>query len=375
MKIVIAAGGSGGHLFPALGLAYELSQRDEETEFIFLLSERSEDWKIFRRVTEESCLKWPESSVNAFMLPVRPKGAGGLDSFIFLVKLFQGFVASASILCRERPSVAVGFGGYISGPILLLAALSRIPTLIHEQNVLPGRTNRILSRFVDEIAVSFEETRDFFKKRKGALVVTGNPLRPDLSKVDRNDVLKKFDFKEDKFTILVMGGSRGSHKINKVFMESLVQMGDKREKLQAIHLTGEADYGWVKREYERIGVKHQVFSFLHDVSTAYHITNLVIARAGATSISEITSFGLPAILIPYPYARYHQKANAKVLNDAGAAMVIEEKELSSAHLKRSIVSLVEDNGRRSEMAEKSQRLKIPDAAEKLADEVISLLHR
>ncbi|MFZ5799876.1 MAG: UDP-N-acetylglucosamine--N-acetylmuramyl-(pentapeptide) pyrophosphoryl-undecaprenol N-acetylglucosamine transferase, partial [Candidatus Omnitrophota bacterium] len=226
-----------------------------------------------------------------------------------------------------------------------------------------------LAGFADKIAVSFPESRRYFPK--GKTVYTGCPVRKELLSVDRDAALRRFGFQDDKFTVLVLGGSKGSHSLNEKFIEALRDFPQK-ERLRIIHLCGDTDYQRVSKAYQEIGVSHLVLAFLKGIGYAYKLADLVVSRAGASAIAELASFGLPAILVPYPFAGGHQYFNARVLTKAGAAIMVEDKALSGAALKQNILGLMDDRQRLKEMGRKSLSCAAPEAVEDLAAQLIQL---
>jgi UDP-N-acetylglucosamine--N-acetylmuramyl-(pentapeptide) pyrophosphoryl-undecaprenol N-acetylglucosamine transferase len=303
---------------------------------------------------------------------VRYSSIGGfrISSMFGLIKCF---FESLLFLKDFKPDIVIGFGGAGSLPLILEAKILGIRTLIHEQNVIPGRTNRFLSFFVDRICVSFPETKDYFLRvNKRKVIFTGNPLREEIGTKSKIESLRYFDLDFDRFTLLIMGGSQGSSKINSIFLETLLYF--QNNDLQVIHITGFRDYRYVRNFYEKIRFKNsRVFDFLERADYAYGAADLVICRSGATTISEITKCKLPSILIPYPYAYGHQKENALTLARKGAAILIEDKDLSPSYLRDIILDLKNDRGRLKEMSSKFEELRIPDATQRLSEEVLSLL--
>lgn len=365
MKIFIAAGGSGGHIFPAIGLAQELKKAYKDMQLLFLVSGREQDRAMVRKEGYEV------KSIPVKQMP----GHLGPGYLVFLAALIRATLKSLLILGSFRPQVVVGFGGYVSGPPVFAARLLKIPTLIHEQNVVPGRANRILARWVNRIALSFEESKSFFRD-KHKLVVTGNPLRPHIKdtalNLTRAQALERFSFDAANFTILVMGGSLGAQNINQVFINTLSQIEpSQRDKLQIIHLTGSCQKGTQKGTVPFW--KYKAFPFLDDIGTAYKAADLLIARSGAGTIFESALFGLPAVLIPYTHAGAHQLDNAKVLAGQGGAVIIEEKALDPSHLKHTILHLIEHRQDLKTMGEKARQFASPRAGERLREEVVGLL--
>lgn len=348
MKILIAAGSSGGHIFPAIATAFRLRELNSENEVFFVGSKKDLDSSILKN----EGYKFGTVSSNK--------------------KIFDDLFASFSILKRFKPDIAVGFGGYVSFPALTMAKMMGIATLIHEQNIVPGMANRLLSNIVDRVGISFGETRNFFI-RKARIKETGNPIRASLVKLKKPQALKIFNLDEQRFTILVMGGSQGAHFINDAVLETLKGMPEpQRNYFQFIHLSGLKDFEFVRASYETLGVKNRVFSFCDRMSEVYSASDLVISRAGATSIAEIAFFALPAILVPYPNTRVHQIENAKFLEERGAAIVIEQASLSTGYLSEVMLKLMRDRHRLKTIAENASRLSVPEASLKLAEEIINV---
>lgn len=364
MRVLIACGGSGGHIFPGLSTASKLKSRDAHLEIFLICTQRVQDLAILSRYN--------------YRFKAIPMGGLGfpflsLNYCKSLVKLLWSLICCFVVIRQEQPDVVVGFGGYLSAPAIIAASLLRIPTLIHEQNFIPGFANRFLARFAKRIALSFEETAEFFE-HKSKLIVTGNPLRPQILKnVKRTVALNKFGFKEEKFSILIMGGSQGSHKINQIFMEMFVNMEEsQRENFQIIHITGYADYKFVSSGYQKIKAVYQCFPFTDEINYAYQAADLVIARAGASTVSEISHFHRPAILIPHPDQRVHQKENASVLSERGAAVVIPDRDLTATRLKSELSDLLNNQRRAALMAERVSEFACAQAADNLAEAILNM---
>ncbi|MBM3251956.1 MAG: undecaprenyldiphospho-muramoylpentapeptide beta-N-acetylglucosaminyltransferase [Candidatus Omnitrophica bacterium] len=357
MKILIACSGSGGHIFPALSSAKELKKQNCEIFFLQTNQENIDELIAFMGFN----LVYSNLEGISFL---------GLKNKVqSLFKLFLAAVNSFRIIAKIKPEVVIGFGGYHSGPIIVAAHLLKIPTLIHEQNVLPGKANAILSKFANRVAISFKESKDYFKSKK--IVFTGCPLRPEVLGISKEDALSKYNFAKDKFTILVMGGSQGSRSINLHFVKA-VSLLEQKDKIQIIHLTGKRDYEFVSKEYSKISVRCLVFDFLEEIGYAYKLADFIISRAGASTVSEIIALAIPAIIIPYPFARKHQTANAKILSDAGAAVLIEEERLSAQLLQEQISLLISNKAKLDQMKQAFKRFPAFNAAENLSREVLSL---
>ncbi len=363
MKVLIAAGGSGGHIFPAIALAEELKIKDRSSDIMFIGSDKALD----RRIFEKEGFKYRLLSANR--LPYK----ASFKTLLFLLKLSIDILRSTIILVKNRPDAVVGFGGYVSSPVIVAACILGIPRMVHEQNVVPGRANAMLFKFADLIAVSFEETKKYLGAYAGKAVFTGNPIRASLLKDDKSGNIKKLGLDPHKFTILVIGGSQGAHNLNKAFLKSLSNMDpDVRRSLQVIHITGVADYGWASAAYKELSVEHRVHSFVDRIEEAYSASDLIVTRSGASAIFEIAYFGRPMILIPYPFALSHQSENARIFSSKGAALEIDEKDLSGDIMKERLEGLLKDRNKLSAMGESARRMSVPDSSHSLAEALLNI---
>jgi UDP-N-acetylglucosamine--N-acetylmuramyl-(pentapeptide) pyrophosphoryl-undecaprenol N-acetylglucosamine transferase len=240
-----------------------------------------------------------------------------------------------------RPEVVIGFGTIDTVPLLLFAWFFRIKTIIHEQNVIPGRANILLSKFVDKVAISFGETRKYLNNNK--ILLTGNPIRKEMVYIDKSVAKDFFAFKENAFTILIMGGSQGSYRINRAILDAFDYFGKERASLQIIHISGVEDYNELLSAYNDLRLEVRLFPFLREMEYAYSLADLAICRAGATTISELIYFKLPALLVPYPFARRHQEGNAGLLEKIGAAIVVEDSKLDGKILSEIIEGFLIDS--------------------------------
>jgi len=360
MRALVVSGSSGGHIFPALGLLDSLKERNIQN--LLVLPRKSRENGI-----EISGYKVIYITLSSIRLSL------DLQNILSIAKFFQGAMESLFILSEFNPDIVIGFGSLASLPMLLLAYFLRIKTLIHEQNVIPGRANRFLAKFCDRIAVSFEETKKYLKGYEKKTVLTGNPIRRDLIRIDKSGALNFFGFRQDKLTLLVMGGSLASHKINIVFLQSLSEKAFK-SRLQVIHLCGRKDFDLLNSSYKDLGVNFRLLDFLKEMQYAYSASDLVICRAGATTISELIFFKVPAVIIPYPYAGGHQTANAKVLEEKGCAVIMEDENLASDKLQQTLQGLIESPQNLERMRLCYDSLKINNANELLADALFSTVN-
>ena len=352
MKVLIASGGSGGHIFPAVSLAKELEK--DNIEIIFVASRR----RLDRNVLENATYKKIFLSAN----PMPYKFSWRV--FIFLVKLFLDSVYALYLLLKVRPDIVIGFGGYTAGSIVLLATAMNIKTIIHEQNVVPGRTNKFLDKFVREIAVSFKETKKHFRNKN--VMVTGNPLREESISECRPEAIGKFGFDKEKLAILVMGGSQGARSLNDLVSRSLNLLPYERKKnLQVIHITGQADFEKFKDFYKKTGIAGRVFSFVENINEAYSICDLAISRSGAAAILELAALAKPMILIPYPSQKNNQRFNAMFFAERNAAIYKDEKNLKPEELENIILELIDNPEKRKALSENARKLSVVDGAERL----------
>lgn len=360
LRILAVSGSSGGHIFPALGLLDTLKEKCKDIETLLVLTKGKID-----------PLRLSGYKVNyIWITPV--KLSFDFKNTVAIFRLWKGFLKSVFILLEFKPDIVVGFGSLSCLPLISLAWIFRIKTLIHEQNVVPGRANRFLAKFVDRVTISFSETKDYFIGCQGKIAFTGNPMRKELIRIDRIKALRFFGLVENKFTVLVMGGSLGSHRINMGVLKTIKTLFPKYD-LQIIHISGLRDYDFLKRKYKDLNVDIKLFGFLESMQYAYSACDLVISRAGATTIAEIIFFGLPAIIIPYPYAYKHQLNNAKVLENKGCAVIIEDNKLDTDILSETLESLINNPVRLKSM--RSYYNNIPqtkNANDLLLNEVLSL---
>lgn len=321
MKVIIAGGGTGGHLFPGLALADCISQRYPEAKILFVGTQKGLEAKIIPKTKYE--LKF--ISIQGFI----GKSAG--QKIKTLISLLRSMNESKSIINSFSPDVIFGVGGYASFPVVLTASFRRIPTIILEQNTVPGLANKILGRFVSAIAITYPETMDYFPKQK--VYLTGTPIRKEILQADTEKAKRLFSLEDGKITILVFGGSLGARKINKAMTEALPYLLSIKDRIQIIHQTGEHDYNWVSTEYRNFQFKATILPFIYEMAEAYSVADLVISRAGASTLAEITAIGKASILIPYPYAAYnHQEINARRLLSRGACELILDRDLSGQSL-------------------------------------------
>lgn len=362
VKILIAAGGSGGHIFPAIALKRTLTRRGS-CEIKFVGSNKAIDKRIFEKEGVAFSL------LSANKLPYKKSPV----VILFFIRLFLDLVRALWITARYRPTYCIGFGGYVSFPVLLAAKLLLVPTVVHEQNVVPGRANKILFKIADKVAVSFADTIEQIPlSGRNKFLVTGNPIRTGDFKTDRALSAKNFGLESAKFTVLVVGGSQGAHVLNENFIRSVSRMeGSIRAGLQIIHLTGVKDYEWALAEYGKMApLQARVYSFIDKIEDAYSAADLIVTRAGASALFEIAYFGKAMIVVPYPYASSHQLDNARAFSSRGAAIEVEEKDLSDSFFRDQIEGFLKDRSKLAAMGAAAKKAAAPQASEKLADIVM-----
>lgn len=355
MRLIMAGGGTGGHLFPGLAVAREFQRRDAGTDVLFVGSK----WGIEGRVL-------PQEGFTLEALPIRGvKGRGLLGFMEALYKFPVSFFRSLGIIRYFRPEYIIGLGGYASGPLVLAGTIKRIRCAIMEQNLRPGLTNRILGWMVERIFTSFEESIAYFPR--GKVVETGTPVRwHSLPKVNGGK----------KLTLFVFGGSAGSHRINVCVLDALERLRDLAPGLRVVHQTGEADFASIRDAYSSLCFEAEVHPFIQQMDLVYAAADLIVCRAGASTLAEITLFGKAAILVPYPSAAYdHQRWNAHALRVRGAAEMILDQELSGERLAGLIRTLCLDRKRLEALGMAAAKLGKPDAAKRIVDECYALLQR
>ncbi|MFH1692622.1 MAG: UDP-N-acetylglucosamine--N-acetylmuramyl-(pentapeptide) pyrophosphoryl-undecaprenol N-acetylglucosamine transferase [Candidatus Omnitrophota bacterium] len=309
IRMLVVAGGSGGHIFPALGLCQELDYLCSKGHFeIYFVS--SSRQKAARSI--------PANYHPVYLSEGR--------SLFCVLKLL---VKCVFLMIKISPDIVFGFGGFLSVPYVVAGRLLGAKIFIHEQNVVPGRANLFLAGFAHKIGITFSQSKDYFLGHAKKVVLTKYPLRKSLCRLPKRDALDFFGFQEGFLTVLVMGGSQGAHRINELFLQALKENGH-LEQYQILHLCGESDFAHIKREYAQLPVRSKIFAFLAEMNYAYSAADIVFSRAGASSIVEMAYFGLPSVLIPYPYAGAHQLENARILSRKGASLFLEEDKVTPA---------------------------------------------
>ena len=356
--MLFAGGGTGGHLYPGIAVADELRRRDASSVVSFVGTARGLEARVV------PALGWPLDLIRSAGL--KGKSIGALARGLALLPLSA--LDAWRVISSRRPDVVVGVGGYSSGPVLLLAALRGIPTMVMEQNTAPGFTNRQLARVVRAAAVSYEETRRYFP---GTAVVTGNPVRREfLQGLEAGDDVVR---REGEVRVLVVGGSQGARAINDAMVAAAPHLAASGRLVSITHQTGERDLARVRDGYAAAGLTATIEPFFHDMNHRMRAADLVVARAGASTIAELTVLGRPSVLVPLPTAADdHQRKNARALAATDAAEMIEESTLTGEALASRLLTLTSDAAALTRMAQAARTLGRPDAAARVADRVVAL---
>lgn len=368
MKIIITGGGTGGHIYPGISLAREFQKRDKNNEIIFIGAEQKMESEII-----------PQEGFPFLALRVRGlKREICLENIFTLWLFFCSLVTSYKIIKKFKPDLVIGTGGYVSGSVALISSLMGIPTFIHEQNVIPGLTNKFLSLTSRKVFTSFPESKKYFF-RKSRIECLGNPVRENIWFGDRNKLIHRTNLVNHKRTILVFGGSKGARVINQTFLECLDLIdGSLWKEWQALIISGKEDSNDLKRKVNNSKYKEiiHIISYLYQIEDAYDLADLVICRAGATTIAELTAKGIAAILIPYPYATgNHQFYNARYLERQLAAIVITEDKLTKERLADELATLMLDQAKRDLLALNSKKIGNRKAAQEIVNSVYNILEK
>jgi UDP-N-acetylglucosamine--N-acetylmuramyl-(pentapeptide) pyrophosphoryl-undecaprenol N-acetylglucosamine transferase len=360
MNVVIAGGGTGGHLFPGLAVARALKARVPDARVSFAGTAGGIEARVI-----------PSSGFDLDMIRsagLKGKSFGAIVRGATLVPLSA--LDAWQLISRRRPDVVIGVGGYSSGPVVAIAAARRIPTLVLEQNAVPGLTNRLLASIVSRAALTYETSLEYFG---GKGFVSGNPVRKEFLDIgDDADA----GVNSARVRVLVFGGSQGAHAINVAMVEAAPRLAAAASSIDFVCQTGTRDFDMVRQAFNRSGVQGRVERFIDAMDREMKSAGLVVSRAGATTIAEITAAGRPAILIPLPTATDdHQRHNASALESAGAAEVLEQRNLTGERLAERIVSLASDHAKRRQMSAAARRLAKPRAADEIVDAALALAER
>ena len=358
-SVVIAGGGTGGHLYPGIALAKALMKHDADIQITFVGTRQGIESRVLPR--EGFRLK---TILSGGLL-----GKKGIGRLINWLKLPVSILQSMGYLLMNRPQLVVGVGGYVSGPVALSAWVLRIPMLIHEQNTVPGATNRWLGKIADKVAITFEMSKKYFPAHK--VVDTGNMIREEFTEAKEANVPTG-----EKFTVLVLGGSQGAQSINHALLAALDMLAPVKDRLHLIHQTGEIDETEVRARYEHKRFSADARAFIYDMAEQYRKASLIICRSGATTLAEVTALGIPSVLVPFPFAAHnHQEHNARALESNGAARVILDKDVNGEPLARIILDSIEHPEALREMGSKSFQMGRRDATERVRQLCVELMRR
>jgi UDP-N-acetylglucosamine--N-acetylmuramyl-(pentapeptide) pyrophosphoryl-undecaprenol N-acetylglucosamine transferase len=363
LRVVIAGGGTGGHLYPGIAVARELMRRLPDATISFAGTAAGIEARVV--------------PIEGFALDViRSRGLKGQSLAARLrgaALVVPGMFDAWRLLSKRRPHLVMGVGGYSSGPVVLVAAVRGIPTMLLEQNAMPGLTNRLLGRVVRAAAVTYASTQEVFGAKA---FVSGNPVRPEFLVASGRDKEAEGPSGDDGIRVLVFGGSQGAHAINVAMMAAATGLAGYRPGFRLTHQTGVRDLDAVRAAYHAAGLAAEVAPFYDDMARRVHDADVIVCRAGATTLAEITAAGRPSILVPLPTATDdHQSRNAEALAAAGAAEVLPQSALTGRVLAERIAALAGDRPRRASMAAAARSLARPDAARAIVDCALTLVER
>ena len=357
MKIAIACGGTGGHLFPGLAVAEELRLRGHDT--LLLVSAKQIDAMALQGAAEQQSRALPGIGWPGFLSP---------RVFTFGKTLFASWRECGQVYREFQPTAVVGMGGFTSAIPLLLGRQLHLPTLIHESNAIPGRVTRLIAPWVNKTMLGFESCANYL--RRAHCVFTGTPVRRGLERVNRAVAAEKFGLNPALPIVLIMGGSQGAHGINQLVMKALPLWHNHRDEVQFIHLTGQADANIAEINYRRQRLVAVVEAFSTEIEQFYSLADVVISRSGAASLTELSHYGLPSVLVPYPAAADdHQSYNARIFKDAGASRLLVENKTTPEELHRIITDILGNAAERSRMGQAARKLAGIDAAQRVAEEI------
>ena len=358
VRLMIAGGGTGGHIYPAIAIAQEWVRRDRSRKAVFVGTQGGLEKTIVPRAG------YPIEFISVGGL----KGKGALEFLKNLARLPIGFTQALQVIARHRPNVVLGVGGYASGPVLLAARLRAIPTAILEQNAFPGVTNRVLAKFVNAVAVAFPDSGSRLKRSDA--IVTGNPIRAEFFTAKRQPTTG------NRQRLLVFGGSQGSHVLNEAMIGALLFLARLKDRLDIVHQTGTKELDNVRQAYRASAFPNaRVVPYLDPIAEEIAAADLVVSRAGAMTIGELAAVGRAAILVPFAAAtNNHQELNARAVEQAGGAIVITESQLTPERLAMTINDVINDPQRAVRMGAAARSLAAPDATKKIVD-LLEKIHR
>lgn len=356
MRYLLTGGGTGGHIYPAVAIANEIKRNEKDAEILFVGTEKG----LEKELVPKSGFELKTIRVKGF------KRKLSLDTLRTIKIAFDGLIDAKKIIDEYKPDIVIGTGGYVCGPVVMIAALKHIPTLIHEQNAFPGLTNRILSRFVDIIATAFDDSKKYFRD-KDNVYVTGNPIRMEILNANKVQALKKLGLEQGKKVVVSVGGSRGAAKINEYMVELIKRVDDD---FQILMITGKNQYDTVIKmikDYDiKIGKNIKIIPYCYDMGDVYAVADIMVCRAGAITLAELLATSTASILIPSPNVTHnHQEYNARVLEKNGAAIVILERELNGDILYDKVSSILKDPVVLERMKSNAKKLSKIDAVKEI----------
>ncbi len=362
MRLLISGGGTGGHIYPALAIVEDLMKQEPNSEVLYVGSQRG----LENQIVPKQGLKFIALEIQGFRRSL------SLENFKTLALFFKSVRQSKKIIRDFKPDVVIGTGGYVSGAVVYAAAKAHIPTIIHEQNSAVGLTNKFLSRYVDKIAIGFHEAADQFPAKK--VVFAGNPRAQQVANMHSDFQWSQIGLKDDEPTVLIFGGSQGAPAINSAVVAAINEFNKRR--YQVVFVTGTKRFDGVMSQLEKVKINDniKVLPYIDNMPQVLPKVALIVGRAGATSIAEITALGIPAVLIPSPYVTAdHQTKNTMSLVTRGAALMIKEPELEAKSLLKAVDQLMHDSTEREKMADNSKKLGVTDSADQILNLARSLI--
>ena len=364
MRILVSGGGTGGHIYPALALIDEAKKKDPTTKVLYVGTNRG----LESRIVPDAGIDFKTIEIQGF------KRSLSLENFKTVYLFLKSIHESKKIIKEFKPDIVVGTGGYVCGSVVFAASQMHIPTVIHEQNSVAGVTNKFLSHFVDKVAICFDDVRSNFPENK--IVFTGNPRAQQVAHMENKKRLKEYGLKDNYPTVLIFGGSRGAEGINQAALDAASKFKD--QPYQVLFVTGQVHYDEIKKQaaQKEIPANMIIQPYISNMPEILPEIDLIVGRAGATSLAEITALGIPSILIPSPYVTAdHQTKNAMSLVNKNAAKMITEKELTGAKLADAVDQLMNDSAQRSEMAKNASDAGVRDAADRLYNVLKGLVNQ
>ncbi|GAA3021561.1 undecaprenyldiphospho-muramoylpentapeptide beta-N-acetylglucosaminyltransferase [Tetragenococcus solitarius] len=363
MRVLVTGGGTGGHIYPALAFINYVKKVEPDSSFLYVGANRGMENKIL-----------PQTDIPFLTLEIQGfKRKLTFENFKTIQLFLKSIRQAKKIIRKFHPDVVIGTGGYVSGAVVYAAAKLNIPTVVHEQNSVPGITNKFLARYVDKIGIAFEDAAEYFPKNKTILV--GNPRAQEVVGIKRSNLLRQFNLNPEKKTVLIFGGSQGALKINQAVVAAIPEFAKKD--YQVLYASGERYYEEIN---DTIGMTKDAFAnisiqpYIKNMTEVMVNCDLLVGRAGATSIAEFTGLGLPAVLIPSPYVTNdHQTKNARSLSKEGAAKMIKDDQLTAENLVATVDEIMEDDALLQQMSSQSKKQGIPDAADRLYQFVKSMI--